>query len=159
LGKKLQTPIALQESHNVVQIGILVKNVEETAKKLQDLGIGQFEIFEPPFRDKTLYGKPEDFKIKIGLAKSGGIQIELMEIISGNTIYHDYLKRKGYGLHHIGVETSNMDESLNEMRKKGFIVSQSGNRPGVKFAYLDTEDQLDVIFELIERDWSFLRKP
>ena len=123
------------------------------------MGIGPFEIFEPPFRDKTLHGKPEDFKIKVGLAKSDGIQVELMEIMSGNTIYHDYLKRKGYGLHHIGLGTSNMDESVKEMRKKGFIVNQSGNRPGVKFAYLDTEDQLGVIFELVERDWSFLHKP
>jgi len=149
----------LQESREVVQIGILVKSVDETAKKLQDLGIGPFEIFEPSFRDKTLYGKPEDFKTKLGLAKSGGIQIELMEIVSGNTIYHDFLKRKGYGLHHIAIGTSNMDESLKDMRKEGFTVSQSGNRPGVKFAYLDTEEQLGIILELVERDWSFLRKP
>ena len=147
-------------AHDVVQLGILVKNVEETAKKFQEmLGIGPWQIFEPPFRDKTLRGKPEDFRTKLGLAKSGGVQIELMEIISGNTIYHDFLKRKGYGIHHIGLATSNMDESVKEMQKNGFTVSQSGNRPGVKFAYLDTEDELGVIFELIERDWSFLRQP
>ena len=145
--------------HDVVQLGILVKNVEETAKKFQEvMGIGPWEIFVPPFRDKTLHGEPEDFKYKVGLARSGGIQVELMEIISGKTIYDDFLKRKGYGIHHIGIATSDMDESVKEMRKKGFTVDQSGNRPGVKFAYLDTEDKLGVIFEFIERDWSFLRE-
>lgn len=150
----------MNETNGVVQIGILVKDVRETARKFEEtLGIGPWEIFEPPFRDKTFQGKPADFKYLIGLAKSGGIQVELMQIGSGKTVYDDFLKRKGYGIHHIAIGTSNMDERVKELRKKGFTVTQSGNRPGVKFAYFDTEDQLGVIFELIERDWSFLRKP
>jgi catechol 2,3-dioxygenase-like lactoylglutathione lyase family enzyme len=150
----------LVEAKPVVQVGILVKDVKETAKKFEEiLGIGPFEILESPFRDKMLYGEPEDFKIIVGLAKSGGIQVELMEIISGNTIYHEQLKKKGYGLHHIAIGTSDMEETQQEMKKKGFAVTQSGNRRGVKFAYLNTEDELGVIVEIIERDWSFLRKP
>jgi hypothetical protein len=44
-----------------------------------------------------------------------------------------------------------MEQSVKEMQEKGFRVIQSGNRPGVKWGYLNTEDQTDVIFELLEK--------
>lgn len=78
-----------QESQGseIVQVGILVKDVEQTAKKLEKLiGIGPFEIFEPDYRDLTLHGKPGRFKMKIGLAKAGHIHVELMQPLYGETI-------------------------------------------------------------------------
>jgi hypothetical protein len=44
-----------------------------------------------------------------------------------------------------------MERSIEEMKKKGFRVIQSGRRPGTKWAYLDTEKKTGLIFELIER--------
>ena len=136
----------------VVQVGIIVKDVEETAKRLDELiGIGPFEIMEPDYRDLTFQGKAGKFKMKLALAKAGPIQIELMQPLHGETIYEEFVKRKAYGLHHLGIKTDDMERSVNEMELKGFKVIQSGNRPGVKWAYLSTERQLGIIFELIEK--------
>jgi methylmalonyl-CoA/ethylmalonyl-CoA epimerase len=136
----------------IVQVCILVKDVEDAARKLEKLvGIGPFEIFEPDYQDLTFQGKVGKFKMKIGLAKAGTVQIELMQPLWGQTIYEEFAMRKGYGLHHLGIRTENMEESLSEMQGKGFKVIQSGNRPGVKWAYLSTEEQTGVIFELIEK--------
>jgi hypothetical protein len=136
----------------IIQVGILVKDVAETAKKLEKLiGIGPFEILEPDYRDLTYRGKTGKFKIRVALAKAGPIQIELMQPLYGETIYDEFAKRKGYGLHHLGIKTDDMEQSVKEMQEKGFRVIQSGNRPGVKWAYLSTEDQTDVIFELLEK--------
>jgi len=137
----------------IIQVGILVKDVAEAAKKLEKLiGIGPFEILEPEYRDLTYRGKTGKFKIRVALAKAGPIQIELMQPLYGETIYDEFAKRKGYGLHHLGIKTDNMEQSVKEMQEKGFRVIQSGNRPGVKWAYLSTEDQTDVIFELLEKE-------
>ena len=137
----------------IIQVGILVKDVAETAKRLEKLiGIGPFEILEPEYRDLTYRGKTGKFKIRIALAKAGPIQIELMQPLYGETIYDEFAQRKGYGLHHLGIKTDNMEQSVKEMQEKGFQVIQSGNRPGVKWAYLSTEDQTDVIFELLEKE-------
>jgi hypothetical protein len=137
----------------IIQVGILVKDVAEAAKKLEKLiGIGPFEILEPDYRDLTYRGKTGKFKIRVALAKAGPIQIELMQPLYGETIYDEFAKRKGYGLHHLGIKTDNMEQSVKEMQEKGFQVIQSGNRPGVKWAYLSTEDQTDVIFELLEKE-------
>lgn len=136
----------------IVQVGILVKDVAEAAKRLEKLiGIGPFEILEPDYRDLTYRGKTGKFKIRVALAKAGPIQIELMQPLYGQTIYDEFAQHKGYGLHHLGIKTDNMEQSVKEMQEKGFRVIQSGNRPGVKWAYLSTEDQTDVIFELLEK--------
>ena len=143
-----------QESQRreIVQVGILVKDVEETARKLEKLiGIGPFEIFEPDYRDLTVHGRPARFKMRIGLAKAGPIQVELMQPLYGETIYDEYASRKGYGLHHLAIRADNMEHSIERMEANGFKVIQSGNRPGVKWAYLDTEEETGVIFELIEK--------
>jgi hypothetical protein len=74
-----------------------------------------------------------------------------MQPLQGETIYEDFVKRKGYGLHHLGIKTEDMEQTVKEMKSKGFEVIQSGNRPGVKWAYLSTEQQVGLIFELIEK--------
>ena len=140
------------KSAEIIQVGILVRDVEETARKLEKLiGIEPFQILEPEYRDLTFHGKPARFKMRIGLAKAGPIQVELMQPLSGETIYDEYAKRKGYGLHHVAIGTENMEQSINDMKARGFNVIQSGNRPGVKWAYLDTEKETGVIFELVEK--------
>ena len=145
----MQTP---SNNVEIIQVGILVRDVEETARKLEKLiGIGPFQILEPEYRDLTFRGKPARFKIRIGLAKAGPIQVELMQPLSGETIYDEYAERKGYGLHHVAIRAENMEQSINDMKARGFDVIQSGNRPGVKWAYLDTENETGVIFELIEK--------
>ena len=136
----------------IIQVGILVKDVAEAAKKLEKLiGVGPFEILEPEYRDLTYQGKTGKFKVRIALAKAGSIQIELMQPLYGETIYDEFAQRKGYGLHHLGIKTDNMELSVKEMEDRGFRVIQSGNRPGVKWAYLSTEEQTGVIFELLEK--------
>jgi methylmalonyl-CoA/ethylmalonyl-CoA epimerase len=136
----------------IIQVGILVRDVSEAAKRLEKLiGIGPFEILEPDYRDLTYRGKSGKFKMRIALARAGPIQIELMQPLYGETIYDEFAQRRGYGLHHLGIKTDNMEQSVKEMQEKGFRVIQSGNRPGVKWAYLSTEDQTDLIFELLEK--------
>jgi hypothetical protein len=136
----------------IIQVGILVRDVSEAAKKLEKLiGIGPFQILEPDYRDLTYRGKTGKFKMRIALAKAGPIQVELMQPLHGETIYDEFAQRRGYGLHHLGIKTDNMEGSVKEMEGKGLRVIQSGNRPGVKWAYLSTEDQTDVVFELLEK--------
>ncbi len=137
----------------IFQVGILVRDVEEASKKFEKLmGIGPFEIFEPAYRQMTIHGREGKFKIRLGLAKAGSIQVELIQPLYGETIYEKFIQQRGYGLHHLAVRTDNIEQSVKEMKEKGFKIAQSGNRPGVKWAYFDTEDEMNVVFEFIERE-------
>jgi hypothetical protein len=51
-----------------------------------------------------------------------------------------------------------MEESINEMKSRGVNVIQSGNRPGVKWAYLNTEKETGIIFERLEKKQASLRE-
>lgn len=140
------------EWKEISHVGILVDDIEKAARGLEKLiGIGPFRIFEPEYRDTTYQGKPAKFRVKIALAKAGAIDVELMQRVQGETIYDDAIRRKGYGIHHIGIRTGNIEQTQKEMEEKGFRVVQSGNRPGVKWAYLDTEPKTGVIVELHEK--------
>jgi len=53
----------------VIQVGILFKDVEESESKLERLiGIGPFEILEPEYRDSTFRREPGRFRIRVRLA-------------------------------------------------------------------------------------------
>lgn len=136
------------EWKEISHVGAVVGNVEQAARKLEKLiGIGLFRILEPQYPDITYQGKPGRFKVKIVLARAGTIDVELVQPLYGETIYDSHIQRKGYGIHHIGIRTDNIEETQKEMEAKGFRVVQSGNRPGVKWAYLDTEEKTGLIFE------------
>ena len=134
------------------QIGIVTKDVEKTAKKMEKLlGIGPFKFMVTNYQNKMYRGKPEDFGVKIALANVGPIQIELMQPLAGQSIWKEFIAKKGYGLHHIALEIDNMETKAKEFEEEGFKIIQSGEREVVKWAYLDTEEELDVTFELLER--------
>jgi len=134
------------------QIGILTKDVEKTAKMLEKyFGVGPFKFIVTDYKNKMYRGKPEDFRLKIGLVDIGPIQIELMQPLGGESVWKEFLEKKGYGLHHIGLEVDSMKDKVNEFEEMGLKIIQSGEREAVSWAYLDTEDKLGVTFELIER--------
>jgi 4-hydroxyphenylpyruvate dioxygenase-like putative hemolysin len=89
---------------------------------------------------------------------AGTVQIELVQVLEGETVYDDFIRDGRYGLHHLGIRTDNIDESIKKFAEKGIAVTQSGNRPSTKWAYLDTKEETDIIFELIEKDWSMFFK-
>jgi methylmalonyl-CoA/ethylmalonyl-CoA epimerase len=135
----------------IIHICIAVRDVYESAKTIERLtGIGPFEISEPNYTNMTLHGKPADFKMRFGFAQAGPIRLELAQVLSGETIYDEFVKRKGYCLHHIGVRVDDIEQTVREMKARGIRVTESGMRPGAKFAYVDTEEHIGAILEVIE---------
>ncbi|MFX0205636.1 MAG: VOC family protein [Candidatus Hodarchaeota archaeon] len=124
------------------QIGIVVKNMDTSVKFYE-------QIFGPPFL--TLESNINSAKLKIGLFQVGEIQLELIEVLEGETIHSKFLRERGEGLHHIGFIVEDIEEELARLRKRGIKVLERGLvQEMVKFAYLDTEKSLGIILELIQ---------
>jgi hypothetical protein len=82
-----------------IQIGIVVKSVDETIKYFQQMyGFKDFEVRYVDYPTATYYGKVAGYKGKRGFFYLGPVQIELIELVSGKTIHEDFLKNKGEGL-------------------------------------------------------------
>ncbi len=129
------------------QIGIVVKNMERKVKVYEKLfGIEPFLTLESP-TSSTI----DSAKLKIVLFQLGDVQLELIQVLEGETIHSEFLENKGEGLHHLGFIVEDIEEELIRLEKEGIKVLERGIvQEMVKFAYLDTEKTLGIIVELIQ---------
>lgn len=129
--------ISLHKEYKIDQIGMVVVDVEETIKQLGNLmGINNFELINYPDASKeasTFYkGKPANFSIKIGFVKLGSIDLELIQPLSGESIYKDFLDEHGPGIHHFRISLGEKDFNYicNHLKQAGIEVLSEG--PGVR---------------------------
>jgi methylmalonyl-CoA/ethylmalonyl-CoA epimerase len=145
--------------NGVAQIGMLVKDLDETVEKYWKVfGIGPWHFYtyqKPMVKEMTYYGKPANYSMRLALSYFGPMRIELIEPGEGESIYADFVLEHGYGLHHLGLLTDNMEESLAEAESAGFKMIMDGAGFGLggdgHYAYLDTEKEIGITLELIER--------
>jgi methylmalonyl-CoA/ethylmalonyl-CoA epimerase len=100
----------------------------------------------------TYYGKPANFEFHLYMAYSGGSMIELIQPVSGQSIYRDYLeKNPDGGVQHIAfmVPAADLDKAISELTDKGYSVITTLNLPIAKVVYFDTYKQIGVATEII----------
>jgi len=145
--------------NGIAQIGVIVKDLEQTVEKYWKVfGIGpwHFYTYEKPFVNKMSYmGEEADYSMRIALSYFGPMRIELIEIKEGNSIYKDFVKEKGYGIQHLGILVDDIQTTIQQAELLGMKVIQDGSGFGLngdgRYAYLDTEEDFGITFELIER--------
>jgi hypothetical protein len=139
----------------VSQVGIVVRDMDKAIKNCWEIfGIPFPKVVVPDYFNRLYRGNPENFRMKIGLAMMGDLQIELIQPLEGKTIYGEFLEKWGDGIHHLGFDVNNLDERVAAFRKLGAGILMSGERVGGKFAYMDTEGLVGIIIELIQREKS-----
>jgi catechol 2,3-dioxygenase-like lactoylglutathione lyase family enzyme len=145
----------------VRQIGIVVKSAPKAAEYYsKTFGIGPW--FRPKFSGQQHFIKGERPivpELDIAIAYAGKTQYEIIEHRGGDqTIYYDYFKKHGEGIHHLGFYVNDFDKRLSAYKERGIGVLQSGvlasggNAGGsvTKYAYLDTTAIGGIILEIIE---------
>ncbi len=143
----------------IAQIAIIVEDLDQAVEQYWKVfGIGPWHIYtygSPLLKSMSYCGQPTDYSMRIGLSYIGSMRIELIEALSDNTVYADFVKEHGYGVHHFGVLVENMQESLAEAADAGLRMTMDGSGFGLDgdghFAYLDTEHVIGVALELIDR--------
>ena len=144
--KKLELP-------PMSQIGIVVKDMDKTIEYYEKvLGLGPFIRPDIFYQEKYYYGEPINSEWIMGFCSLGSVELELIQPITGPTVYHDFLKEKREGLHHLGFDVKDFDKKLALCREMGIKIIQNGQGKTSRFAYLDTEKIGGVIFELIQRE-------
>lgn len=137
------------------QVGIVVKDLERTMEYYQEVfGIGPWVVSEGGVVWCKRKGEEVDINRNVALAQAGTVQIELVELIEGESIHKEFLGERGEGVHHLGFFVSDFDRRLEAAEKEGIEVLQQGliKQKGltVKYAYLDTTEVGGVIIEFIE---------
>lgn len=144
---------------NVIQIGMVVSDLEKTLTNFQNLlGIGPFRISEYPPKDdpncmREYMGQPGDFTAKFCFFHFGNIELEVIQPISGHSIWSDFLEKHGPGLHHIKFSMDHLTPARKQLESNGFPCVQQGaavgpNR-GKVWAYYDMQDALPLCIEIM----------
>ncbi len=94
-------------------------------------------------------------KLRIGLAYEGARQIELIQVLEGNTIHNDVFEGRSK-IHHVGFNVRNLDRWLERCQQQGAKLLQRGiiRSAGmtVSYAYFESTSigRGEIILELIE---------
>lgn len=147
------------EPTTIDQVGLVVRDLRAAMDRYGALlGIGPWTVksFEPPaLTDTTYRGRRVEYSMRLAIARPGDVDVELIEPVSGPSIYEDHLAEAGPGLHHVACFGWDRDEALRVVRgfeSAGFGVVQRGTYRGSDFWYIDTTDALDgLLFETVAR--------
>ena len=150
------TDANVPSSLNLAQIAWVVKDIEATKKFFQDvLGISNFskvDTIRVKEFDATYYGEPSDAESLVAIAYTGGTFIELIQPISGNSIFQDYLdKNPTGGIQHVAysIPVAKLDKVISEFADNGFPVISSFNHPIAKIVFFDTHKEIGVMTEIM----------
>ena len=154
-----QQPIFPFLKNGVAQVAILVPDLDAAVENYyKNFGIGpwHFYTYEQPLVKKMSYhGKPANYRMRLALSYFGTLRVELIQPLEGDTVYADFIREHGYGVHHFGLLVEDMPQALEQARASGLEMTMDGSGYGLDgdghYAYLDTEAQLFVTLELIER--------
>ncbi|KAL3421020.1 hypothetical protein PVAG01_07465 [Phlyctema vagabunda] len=166
---------------NPMEICVVTKDYKRTISSLHNLGIGPWRIyrFSPSnTTNQTYNGTSSAFEGMFCFAEfqtSGGatdaaasnssptnMVYEVIQPVSGPSIFQDFLDEHGEGIHHIAYDCNNVpfEDRLKEFKDRGFKLVQGGSFMGRNhFAFFTEEgqDRTGTCFETYEfpSDWEY----
>jgi methylmalonyl-CoA/ethylmalonyl-CoA epimerase len=143
-------------SRVVCQIGLVVRDIEKSARAYADLfgvEVPGWSLTAQEEEAHTRYrGQPTTAQAKLAFLHLDNISLELIEPVGGPSTWQEFLETRGEGVHHIAFRIEGMAEQVAILGEKGMPVVQRGDYTGGRYAYIEGTAQLAVILELLEDD-------
>ena len=140
----------------LAQIGWVVPDIHLAINFLtKALGISGFP---PPAHVRaqdlgmTYHGEVVDGDWLTTQAYNGGSFIELVQPVSGQSMFHDYMTRcPGGGVQHLAfrLPVRDFDRVINELSEQGYTIISTVYHPIARMAFFDTYQTLGVVTEIM----------
>ncbi len=126
-------------------IGIVVENLTRTSEAISStLNLGKWDIVDyAPQREDIKIG--ELFSLQIAFLDIGSTRIELLQPVTGKSIWSEFLNNHGEMMHHLSFKVSNWDENVARIQEQGAKMVAGGLFFGKRWAYFDTGNALTVV--------------
>ncbi len=129
------------------QVGFVVPDMDEALKRFQPM-FGEFVMMQSPLEGAMFHGQPQDCELLLAFAKSGDMEIELIQPISGKGPHQEFVDAGGNGMHHLRFRVDNHDEMVEKAKACGWEQTWTmcmGD--DIAFSYLSRpEDSLFIEF-------------
>jgi methylmalonyl-CoA/ethylmalonyl-CoA epimerase len=138
----------------VGQVGIVVRDLDRALERYAAAGPWHCYTYGPETVPELRFrGGPGRFAMRIALAGERP-QLELIEPLTGPSLYEEWLEAHGEGVQHLGIHVPSLAEAVASMEAAGYAVLQLGSGYGLDgdggFAYFDTAREFGVVLEAIE---------
>jgi hypothetical protein len=138
-------------SQKLMQLGYVYKDIKKQAKIMEMLyGVPQFALSEGQPETIVYRGKESVVHISLSFSRYFNTQLELIQWNEGECIYKEFLDQGKEGLHHISIFIQDLDKYIDEIKKMGIEIIQSGITGPSHWVYLDTEETFGTIIEVQE---------
>lgn len=126
-------------------IAVVVKNTDEAMDAFVNLF--EFEVEEvQTFSDQGF---------KSNIAAKDSVRIEWIEPIGDEGIIQNFIKKNGYGLHHISLRVDDLEMELGVLNEKGTKLINDKPLPITDFSkisFLHPTSAAGLLIELIQRN-------
>ena len=142
--------------NQIVQIGIVVNDAAATVRLYRELlGLDDWRFNEvDTVNDKGVNFRkgeqPIDARALIAWMPLGNVELELIEPRDETSVYAEFLRDKGPGIHHVMFVTPDYDHCVSQMATRGVPTLGSGELQNTRFTMFDTQEELGVICEIAE---------
>ncbi len=146
---------ALIPDKQMMQVGIIVKDVEKSAKAWAGF-LGYEEVPKvnvatgSDLNPTTYKGSPTDATAKLAFFQLDNITIELIEPDGKPSTWQEFLDTKGEGIHHIAFNVKGMKTYIKNFEDNGISLVQHGGWDTGEYSYMDGSGSLGLIIELLE---------
>ncbi len=142
--------------NKAMQIGVVVENIEAAVQAWsQILGVEPPSIIitDPLDSAHTRYqDQPSSARAKLAFFDLGQVALELIQPLGEPSTWNDQLVAHGSSLHHIAFEIKGMEKHIQGLQEHGLRLVQRGDYQGGRYAYVDGQEQLGAVIELLEND-------
>lgn len=130
--------------NRVDHIGIAVASLEETLPYYTEtLGLTLLAVEEVASE-----------QVKVAFLDGGNVKIELLEPLSETSAIHQFIEKKGQGIHHVAFGVTSIQDRLDELKDKGVRLIHEQPKlgaGGAQVAFLHPKSSHGVLYELCEK--------
>jgi methylmalonyl-CoA/ethylmalonyl-CoA epimerase len=136
-----------------VQIGVVVADLDRSVKNLSEIfGIGPFRVVDWPPRDdmqRYYHGQELNFTARMAFTEIGSVELELIQPLEGESIWADFLREHGEGIHHIRFNVDDVTPVQQYLKQFDIEAAQhgSGLRPGTTWMNFGSEGKVGFVIE------------
>ena len=122
---------------SIDQIGFVVKDLSKAIQAYEPL-FGPFKTMDPGEMVFDYRGVPTASEIRLAFGRSGDVEIELIEWISGGTPHKEFLDAGHEGMQHVRFIVEDIDESIKQAKQLDYhAIWYKCFSPGLAAAYLE----------------------
>lgn len=138
---------------NLDQVGFVVTDLEQAVALYEPL-FGAFERMDAEDMEWIYRGRPETSSLKIAFARSGDVEVELIQWVSGETPHKEFIDAGREGMHHLRFRVEDMDAKIAEAESQGYRpIWQKRFTDGLAAVYLERDGD-PLILELFENHFD-----